>query len=96
MERHDPQTIRQIIDAVMDRSASRDAFLDHRAAALWADVAGADINRQTSRRYCAKGVLHVYITSAPLKTELSFLRETLARRINDILGKEVVTQIAIH
>lgn len=96
MDRQDPQTIRQIIDAVMDRSASRDAFLDHRAAALWADVAGADINRQTTRRYCSNGVLHVYIASAPLKTELSFMRETLARKINEILGKEVVGRIVIH
>lgn len=96
MERRDPQTIRQIIDTVLDRSASRDAFHDHRAAALWADVAGPEINRHTTRRYCSQGVLHVYLDSGPLKTEVSFMRQSLARNINAAIGREIVRQIVIH
>lgn len=96
MERHDPQSIRQIIDTVLDHSASREAFNDHRASALWADVAGPEINRHTTRRYCSRGVLHVFLDSAPLKTEVSFMRESLARNINAAIGRETVRQIIIH
>lgn len=96
MERTDPMTIRQIIDRVIDRSASRDEFLGYRASALWPDVVGPGVNHMTTRRYFRDGELHVYISSAPMKAELSFSRERIAASINDILGREVLRKIILH
>ena len=50
----------------------------------------------TTRRYFRDGELHVYISSAPMKAELSFSRERIAASINDILGREVVRKIILH
>ena len=36
-------------------------MLEHRAAFMWPDIVGPGVNRQTMRRYVAKGVLHVYV-----------------------------------
>ena len=96
MKRTEPQSIRQIIDKVIDSSAARSDFLEHRAASLWPEIVGQGINRQTLRRYVSKGVLHVYIASAPMKTELGFARDAIMRRINEALGAEVITEIKIH
>lgn len=96
MKRTDPLSLRQIIDRVMDTSARRDDILAMRAASLWADVVGPGVNRMTSRRYVSKGVLHVYLTSGPLKSDLSFRRAEIARAINDILGLEIVKEIRLH
>lgn len=96
MKRTEPMSLREIIDRVMDNSARKDDMLAMRAAYLWTDVVGPGVNRFTTRRYMRDGVLHVYISSGPLKNELSFQREAIARAINDILGKEVVTAIKIH
>lgn len=89
-------SIRQIIDRVMDSSARRDDILAMRASYLWADIVGPGVNRYTSRRYVKEGVLHVYISSGPLKSELSFRREAIIKSINEILGREVVTAIKFH
>ena len=53
-------------------------------------------DRYTVRRYVADGVLHVYLSSGPLKSELSFRRDAIARSINDILGREIIKSIRFH
>lgn len=89
-------SIRQIIDRVMDTSARRDEVLAMRAAYLWADIVGPGVNRFTSKRYVKDGVLHVYITSGPLKSELSFRRSSILDEINRILGRPVLREIRLH
>ena len=74
----------------------KDDMLAMRAASLWADVVGPGVNRYTVRRYVADGVLHVYLSSGPLKSELSFRRDAIARSINDILGREIIKSIRFH
>lgn len=89
-------SIRQIIDMVVDRSLSKSEMLEHRAAYLWPDIVGQGINRHTSRRYVAKGVLHVYLDSAPMKTEIEFQKTAIVAAINQALGTEVLTNLVIH
>lgn len=96
MKRTDPQSIRQIIDRALDASAGRTSVLEHRAAALWADTMGPTITRHTIRRYVAKGVLHVYLDSAPLKSELEFQKSHIVQAINTALGAHALTSLQIH
>lgn len=96
MKRTEPQSIRQLIDRVMDTSARSDDILAMRAAALWPHIVGPGINRYITRRYVAQGVLHVHISSGPVKNDLSFQRQSLIKAINDALGREVITQIRFH
>jgi len=96
MKRTDPQSIRQIIDHVLDASAVHSTVLDHRAAALWSDIMGPTITRHTIRRYVARGVLHVYLDSAPLKNEIGFQKSRIIEAINSTLGAEAITSMQIH
>lgn len=96
MKRTDPQSIGEIIDRVLDQENIRDTALEQRACYLWQEIVGAGINRYTSRRYVSGGVMHVYITSAPLKNELQFHRSRLVEQINKAVGTDVITDIAIH
>jgi len=96
MKRTEPMSLREIIDRVMDNSVRRDDMMAMRASSLWPEVVGPGVNRLTTRRYVRDGVLHVYISSGPLKSELSFQREAIAKAINDILGREVITSIRFH
>ena len=96
MKRTYPRHIAAIIDEAMDRAGLTDSLNEQRAAAAWADVVGASINRYTSRRYVDHGVLHVYLTSAPLKNELSFNRNRLISAINRMVGAEVISDVQFH
>lgn len=96
MKRTYPKLIAGIIDEAMERAGLTDTLNEQRAAAAWIDVVGPAINRYTTRRYVDKGVLHVYLTSAPLKNELSFNRDRLITAINRVVGTDVINDVQFH
>ncbi len=81
---------------VVDRSASKTEMLQHRASYMWPDIVGQGVNRHTTRRYVSRGVLHVYLDSAPMKTEIEFQKSAIVAAINAALGSEVLTNLVIH
>ncbi len=96
MKRTDPMSIRQIIDQVLDNSSRKNDFMEQRAMSYWADVVGSGVNRLTMRRYVSKGVLHVYLSSAPLKTELEFRKSAIVAALNSLAGGEPLKELRIH
>lgn len=96
MKRTEPMSVRQIIDQIMDTSARRDEMLAIRATYLWAEIVGPGVNHFTSRRFVKDGILHVYITSGPIKNDLAFRRAALMDEINRTLGRPVIREIRFH
>ncbi|MDE5989054.1 MAG: DUF721 domain-containing protein [Duncaniella sp.] len=96
MKRTYPKHIAGIIDEAMERAGLTESLNGQKAAAAWIDVVGPAINRYTTRRYVSSGVLHVYLTSAPLKNELSFNRDRLISAINRVVGAEVISDVQFH
>ena len=96
MKRTYPKHIAGIIDEAMERAGLTESLNAQKAAAAWIDVVGPAINRYTTRRYVSDGVLHVSLTSAPLKNELSFNRDRLISAINRMVGAEVISDVQFH
>lgn len=96
MKRTDPIRVGTLLDNVMLSGDTRDTVLEQRASYLWVEVVGPGVNRYTFRRYVDKGVLHVYITSASLKNELSFMRSRIIEQINARVGAPILTDLIIH
>lgn len=96
MKHVDPLTVKEIIDRVLDDDNIRQAAREQRICYLWPEIVGQGINRHTSRRYVANGVLHVYINSAPLKNELQFHRDRLISLLNQAAGHDIIHDITIH
>lgn len=96
MKRTDPLPVREIIDRVVAQAGLTDTMAAQRACYLWPEVVGPGINRYTSRRYVEGSVLHVHITSAPLRNELTFMRSSIIAGLNAIVGPDVITELVIH
>ena len=97
MKKTYPRLFRNIFDSVVKQSNDSDNFLRQQASFLWPEIVGPGVNRYTARRYVDDaGTLHVYITSASLKNELSFHRNVIAEKLNRLVGKDVITDIQLH
>jgi Protein of unknown function (DUF721). len=96
MKRTYPRQIGEIINDALDRAGLTEKLDDRRICALWPEVVGQGINRYTIKRFVDHGVMHVYLSSAALKNELSFNRAALVRALNDVVGKEVIHDILFH
>lgn len=96
MKRTEPKSIGQIIRESIEQAGMTETVAEQRACYLWAEVVGPVINRYTFKRYVERGVMHVYLTSAALKNELSFNRSSLVKRINQAVGSDAITSIIFH
>lgn len=93
MKKTHPMLISEIIDNVVRNEGLEDNLLAHRALTVWGTVVGNHINRLTTMRRVAGSTLMVHITSAAVRQELYMQRTPLIKAINDMLGKEIITEI---
>lgn len=98
MKKIEPQQIGDIIQDVFRRSGNADNAARHRALVNWINVVGSGINAQTTRRYVTdSGEMHVYISSATVKSDLSFMRNQLLAALNEYAGApNVIKEIIFH
>lgn len=93
MKRRDPVLLGDVMRQFLDPAALDDNANQQRLVAFWPDVVGEYINRQTVRRWIKDRVLHVVIVSAPLRNELMLNRSHLVKRLNEITGADVISDI---
>ena len=93
MKRTEAKNIGEIINDLLKRENLDVALDEHRASALWPQIVGDSINRYTVRRYVKNGVMTVHMSSASLANELMLNRATLIARINEALGRNIITEI---
>lgn len=72
------------------------ALDEHRASALWPEIVGQGINRYTITRWVKDGVMHVQLSSAPLRNELMLNRTRVIQLINEALGRDVIKEIVFY
>lgn len=96
MKKHEAMSVGDIIKQAISQTGHADDFDRQRACYLWAEVVGPTINSYTTRRWVDGDALHVFLTSAPLKQELSFHKERLAQLINERVGRNIISRIIIH
>lgn len=98
MKQTEAQQIGEIIRDVFERSGQTDNANRYRAMVNWVNVVGAGINKLTTRRYVTpQGVMHVFISSASVKSDLQFMRPQLLEALNNYAGEPgTITDIIFH
>lgn len=96
MKKHEAMSVGDIIQQAISSTGHRDEYHKQQVCFLWGEVVGPYINKCTMHRFVSGTVMHVYLTSATLKAELSFQRQALVQKLNSLAGKEVITDISIH
>lgn len=96
MKKQEALQVGKIIEIAMAKAGCTDEFARQQACYIWPDIVGPTINRYTTRRWVDRDVLHVCITSAPLKNELSFHIARLVEKINEAVGRNALSTIVLH
>lgn len=96
MQRTRPEQIGKLIEKMISDYNLDKPATAHKASWLWSQVVGPGVNSYTTKRYVVDGVLHVWISSAPLKQELTFQRQRIIEAINERLQRDYLTDLRIH
>lgn len=62
---------------------------------VYRGVVGDLISRLTTEIHYQKGELRVRYASAALRTEMSFKKQDLINKINEVMGRRVLTKITL-
>ena len=93
MKRKNDQTMKEAVDRLVDAYGLREKLDEKAVASLWDELAGGMVAKHTVAVKLRRGKLHIKVDSAPLRQELTFMREGLANTINEKLGRKVVDQV---
>ncbi|MCQ2287470.1 MAG: DUF721 domain-containing protein [Muribaculaceae bacterium] len=96
MKKTQAKTIGEIVQDYLKKENLDLALDEHRASALWPQIVGHGINRYTVTRWVKDGVMHVQLSSAPLRNELQLNRRRIIDLINEALGREVIHEIVFY
>ena len=86
-------TVGELIKAFYEERKGPDYLDEVKIIEGWAGVVGPFIAQYTRDLYINNGVMLVQLSSDSLRTELSYSKSTLMRNLNQLVGREIVTDI---
>lgn len=95
MKRKNELTLSEAMDRLVDAYGLREKLDEQAVASLWDDLAGGMVARRTVAVKLRRGTLYIKVDSAPLRQELTYMREGLIKTINARLEREVVEKIVL-
>lgn len=96
MKSKDAKSIGEILSEYLNPAELDTSINERRLEALWPEVVGTYINRHTLRRFVKNRVLHVAISSAPLRNDLMINRSALVRRLNEAAGADIIDDVVFR
>lgn len=96
MRRTNSEQIGDLLRRFLREQGIETPLMEHRAVALWPQVAGPAITRLTGDVSFRNGTLYVKILRPALRQDLMMGRTELCRRLNAAIGSNVVEQILFY
>lgn len=68
-------------------------LLEHRILYAWEKVAGATVAKYTTEKFIRGEILYVRLSSAGLRQNVQMEHKDIARRLNEAVGAQVITDV---
>lgn len=68
-------------------------LMQKRLVEAWPEVAGPVVARYTLNTYIYNQTLFVRLSTPALRSDLSMMRGELVKKLNDVVGEQVITDI---
>ncbi len=96
MKRSNERGIGQVIKELFKTYHIQSRVHDVQIKDMWEQVMGTTIMHYTSDIKLRDGILTLYLTSAPLKQDLTYMKDNIKSRLNEEFGEKVVKEILIR
>jgi hypothetical protein len=97
MGRHNDKNIKDVLNDFMASNAkvAKGYYTSH-IDEVWKQEMGPIISGYTNKIYFRDGLLKIYLTSAPLKKELSMAKVKIIENLNAALGMELIKEVEVY
>ncbi len=91
-----PTGAKKALSSVLQRYGAAKEIREHRILIHWKDVVGPRVAAHTTPDALSKGVLWVRVDSSPWMHQLSFLKEEILAKANELCGEALVREVRFH
>ncbi len=95
MRDHNQQSLKESIDKMLRTYKLKDKLDEVKLINKWEELMGKAIAKYTSKVYIRNKRLYIHITSAPLKQELSYMKDKIITILNEEIGEQVINEVII-
>lgn len=96
MKRQNALPIGEIVHRFLREEGLESPLNEYRLIQAWESVLGKAIARYTRKMYIKNQTLYVHLTSPALRQDLQMSRQTLAHRLNEAVGAQVIINIVFQ
>ena len=96
MKKDNSQKIGDIINKLMKNPKLSIKLDKIDAIEAWEEIIGKPLHKYINEQKIYKGILYVKIKSSVVRNELSYEKSNLIKKINDKLGKDIISDIILR
>ena len=96
MFKRDVQSLKDILLRNLREQGLETPLLQKRLVDSWPEVAGPLIARYTLNTYIYNQTLFVRLSNPALRSDLSMMRQELVKKLNAVVGEQVITDIRFN
>ncbi len=90
------KSLGEVLTNFLKQNGTWDKIQEAKAVALWYEITGDMVAKQTKSAWFDSGALHISLKQPALKQEMLYLREQVRTKINKAIGEELVKEIIIR
>ncbi len=93
MFKREVKMVKDLVLQVLREQGLETPLNQKRLVESWPVVAGPVIARYTLNTYIYNQTLHVRLSNPALRADLSMMRQELVKKLNDVVGEQVISDI---
>lgn len=95
MFKREVKSINDILQQFLRKEGLETPLQQKRLIDAWDSVAGPMVARYTQEKFIKNQILFVKITNPALRQDLSMMRQQLTRRMNEVVGSSVISDMRV-
>lgn len=96
MRKSNESSLKQAIDEFLDTYRLREKMNEVKINEAWSRVMNDAICKRTAQIRFREGILHLEVTSAPLREELTYQRDKIRDTLNAELGGDYIRDVVVR
>lgn len=95
MFKREVKSINDILQQFLRKEGLETPLQQKRLIDAWDSVVGLMVARYTQEKFIKNQILFVKITNPALRQDLSMMRQQLTRRLNEVVGSSVISDVRV-
>tara|TARA_S200000501_G_scaffold348447_1_gene363664 strand:+ start:422 stop:724 length:303 start_codon:yes stop_codon:yes gene_type:complete len=92
-KKFEPKTIGRILDDIVSSKALKKGLTNEKVNQLWSKLMGENIDRYTDKIIVKNKTVTIYLSSAPLREELTYGKDKIIKLINEETDVKLIEKI---